>query len=115
MYEMLRTIHSSILRSPAYQPEDSFRFEDALGRSHSLPYEYFRHIEVLLPKPQALSGFNFASRYSVPFWKLSLEEFLGSKRCSNDNTSFLVGVKSLSAKKNGEWQSFPVLIWSCLC
>ncbi|CAO2647556.1 Nn.00g084780.m01.CDS01 [Neocucurbitaria sp. VM-36] len=46
IYTVLRAIHSSILRAPAFQPEDSVRFEDVLGRTKSLPYEYFRHIEV---------------------------------------------------------------------
>jgi hypothetical protein len=46
MYTMLRTIHSSILRSPAHQLADSIQFEDVLGRTKALPYEYFRHVEV---------------------------------------------------------------------
>lgn len=46
MYSMLRVIHTSIVRSPALNPADAFRFEDALGRSRTLPYEYFRHKEV---------------------------------------------------------------------
>ncbi|KAJ4375956.1 hypothetical protein N0V83_001235, partial [Neocucurbitaria cava] len=36
----------TILRAPAFQAEDSVRFEDVLGRTKYLPYEYFRHIEV---------------------------------------------------------------------
>ncbi|PSN63062.1 hypothetical protein BS50DRAFT_576883 [Corynespora cassiicola Philippines] len=46
MYSMLHTIHTSILRSPSYDPADTFRFEDALGRSRRLPYEYFRRVEI---------------------------------------------------------------------
>jgi hypothetical protein len=46
MYILLKVVHSSILRVPAFQPEDSIQFEDVLGRTNSLPYEYFRHIEV---------------------------------------------------------------------
>jgi len=46
MYSMLRLIHTSIVRSPAHNPADAFFFEDALGRSKTLPYEYFRHREV---------------------------------------------------------------------
>jgi hypothetical protein len=45
MYTMLRAIHSSILRLPAHQLADAIQFEDVLGRTKSLPYEYFRHVE----------------------------------------------------------------------
>jgi hypothetical protein len=40
---MLRIRHTSILRSPAHHAADTFRFEYVLGRSRSLPYEYFSH------------------------------------------------------------------------
>ncbi|KAF2195524.1 hypothetical protein K469DRAFT_14220 [Zopfia rhizophila CBS 207.26] len=46
IYHMLRAIQDSILRSPASQPGNSIHFEDVLGRSKTLPYEYFRYIEV---------------------------------------------------------------------
>ncbi|KAF1976696.1 hypothetical protein BU23DRAFT_32573 [Bimuria novae-zelandiae CBS 107.79] len=46
MYHILRAIQDNILRSPAFQPGDSIHFEDVLGRSKILPYEYFRYIEV---------------------------------------------------------------------
>ncbi|KAF2687885.1 hypothetical protein K458DRAFT_485063 [Lentithecium fluviatile CBS 122367] len=45
MYTMLRAIHSRVVSSPTYQPADTIRFEDVLGRTKSLPYEYFRHVE----------------------------------------------------------------------
>lgn len=43
MYAILRVIHTNTLRSPQHDPADAFRFEDALGRTHNLPYQYFRH------------------------------------------------------------------------
>jgi hypothetical protein len=46
MYAMLRSIQNSLLRSPTFNPADTFQFEDVLGRSKNLPYEYFRHIDV---------------------------------------------------------------------
>jgi hypothetical protein len=46
MYAMLRSIQNSLSRSPTFNPADTFRFEDVLGRSKNLPYEYFRHIDV---------------------------------------------------------------------
>jgi len=46
MYAMLRNIQTSLSRSPGYSSADTFRFEDVLGRSRTLPYEYFRHIDV---------------------------------------------------------------------
>ena len=45
-YAMLRAIHSTVVRSPAYDAADMIMFEDVLGRVRKLPYEYFRHKEV---------------------------------------------------------------------
>jgi hypothetical protein len=41
IYSTVRAIHARILRSPTWDQPDLFRFEDVLGRSYSLPYEYF--------------------------------------------------------------------------
>ncbi|KAF2650852.1 hypothetical protein K491DRAFT_696944 [Lophiostoma macrostomum CBS 122681] len=46
MYHMLRAIQDNIVRDPTAQPSDCFLFEDVLGRTRSLPYEYFRYPEV---------------------------------------------------------------------
>lgn len=46
MYTMLRDIQTSLLRSPGNSSANTFLFEDVLGRQKSLPYEYFRHINV---------------------------------------------------------------------
>jgi hypothetical protein len=46
MYDMLRTMQTMFSQSPRYDPADTFRFEDVLGRSQQLPYQYFNRIEV---------------------------------------------------------------------
>ena len=46
MYQVLLNIQQSTSRSPTGLLESNIRFEDALGDSRELPYEYFRHWEV---------------------------------------------------------------------
>jgi hypothetical protein len=46
IYTLVRDVHSSLLRSPVHDPLDTFRFVDVLGRSKTLPYQYFRHESV---------------------------------------------------------------------
>ncbi|KAF2822663.1 hypothetical protein CC86DRAFT_81187 [Ophiobolus disseminans] len=48
MYAMLRSIQTTVSRSPGYGSEDTFQFEDVLGRAHLLPYQYFRHREIFM-------------------------------------------------------------------
>ncbi|KIW13997.1 hypothetical protein PV08_06778 [Exophiala spinifera] len=47
MYGMLRTIQDHLSRSPCLRVQDSIMFEDALGRSKLLPYEYFQHFDMV--------------------------------------------------------------------
>jgi hypothetical protein len=54
IYTMLRAIHESIPRSPAHQWADSIHFEDVLGRTKFLPYEYFRHVEARISYSKVL-------------------------------------------------------------
>jgi hypothetical protein len=47
MYHMRRAIQNNIAPNPTTQLSDSFLFEDVLGRTKTLPYEYFRYYEVI--------------------------------------------------------------------
>lgn len=42
-YSLLREVQAIILQNPI---QDCFNFTDVLGRSHIMPYRYFRHWEV---------------------------------------------------------------------
>ena len=46
IYAVLMQIQDHIPRGPLQVLSESIRFEDALGRVRSLPYEYFRHWQV---------------------------------------------------------------------
>ncbi|KAK6369285.1 hypothetical protein LTS17_009625 [Exophiala oligosperma] len=46
MYGMLRTVQDHLSRTPCLHTQDSILFEDVLGRSKLLPYEYFQHFDV---------------------------------------------------------------------
>jgi hypothetical protein len=46
IYALLREVHCTILRQPLAAREDVMLFTDALGRTRTLPYEFFQHWEV---------------------------------------------------------------------
>ncbi|KAE8454415.1 hypothetical protein EG329_000037 [Mollisiaceae sp. DMI_Dod_QoI] len=49
IYTLLREVHCTILRQPLLGKADSILFTDALGRTRTLPYEFFQHWEVFEP------------------------------------------------------------------
>ena len=46
MYQLMLQIQQNISSRPTHLLESDIRFEDALGETKQLPYEYFRHWEV---------------------------------------------------------------------
>jgi hypothetical protein len=46
IYHLLVNLQNSMGRSPGLLLESNIRFEDALGRTRELPYQWFRHWEV---------------------------------------------------------------------
>lgn len=50
MYNLLLQIQRRISASPTSMLQSNIRFEDALGRTRELPYEYFRYWEVSFSK-----------------------------------------------------------------
>lgn len=46
IHTMIREMHSKMMHTPVYDPADTFSFDDALGRTRNLPYEFFRHTHI---------------------------------------------------------------------
>lgn len=46
IYALLREVQASILQNPTIAIQDCFHFTDVLGRTHVMPYQYFKHWEV---------------------------------------------------------------------
>ena len=68
MYTLLRTIQTDLRSNPCTQVGDCIAFEDVLGRTKSLPYEYFRHYDASFPVRFAgASQADADSSYSIAF------------------------------------------------
>ena len=77
MYQVLLQIQQRTSNSPTGLLDSNIKFEDALGEYRELPYEYFRHWEVLISLHLLylnLSCFTSLSKdFFVPNSKTSLE------------------------------------------